>query len=89
MGTSLRQAECVLPPWVSRRASAEAWLGGVLTAWGVRAASTGRWLSAAQAALDGDAELVLFVQYDEVLLLFSIEIWASGQRVYGVDDWLG
>lgn len=89
METTQPSAERVLPPWENRRAEAEAWLGGLLTAWGVRSASTGRWLSAAQATLEGDAEIVMFVQYDTVLLLFTIEIWQNGRRVYGIDDWLG
>jgi hypothetical protein len=89
VGTSLRNAEHVLPPWASRSADAEAWLGGVLKTWGVRASSTGRWLSGAQDALQGEAELVLFAQYDEALLLFTVEIWRSGRRIYGIDDWLG
>lgn len=82
-------AERVLPPWEARRAEAEEWLGGVLKEWGVRSSSTGRWLSAAQATLEGSNELEIVVQYDAMLLLFTIEIWESGRRVYGIDDWLG
>lgn len=82
-------AERVLPAVPGRSAEAEQWLGGLLKAWGVRSSSTGRWLSPAQAELESDTELVMFVQYDSLMLLFTIEIWASGQRVYGIDDWLG
>ncbi len=82
-------AERVLPPWTDRQSQAEEWLGGLLKAWGVRSSSTGRWLSAAQAALESSSELVMFVQYDSVMLLFTIEIWEQGQRVYGIDDWVG
>ena len=79
----------VLQPWGDRRAEAEAWLGGLLTAWGIRSPATGRWLSAAEAKLEGSGEMVIFVQYDTMLLLFTIEIWEDGQRIYGIDDWLG
>ena len=82
-------AERVLPPFGNRHAEAEEWLGGLLKAWGVRSSSTGRWLSAAQAKLESDAELVIFVQYDALMLLFTVELWAGGERVYGIDDWLG
>ena len=82
-------AERVLPPWQHRAAEADEWLGGLLKAWGVRSSSTGRWLSPAQAALEGSAELVIFVQYDAMMLLFTVELWDSGQRVYGIDDWMG
>lgn len=82
-------AERTLPPVGDRRAEAEAWLGGLLKAWGVRSASTGRWLTAAEAALDASGELVIFAQYDSLMLLFTIEIWESGHRVYGIDDWVG
>lgn len=81
--------ERVLPPLEDRRAEAEEWLGGVLKAWGIRSSSTGRWLSAAQATLEGSTELIIFVQYDALLLLFTVEIWEAGRRVYGIDDWLG
>lgn len=84
-----RSAERVLPPWENRPALTEEWLGGLLKAWGVRSPSTGRWLSPAQAALESSAELVIFVQYDAMMLLFTVEIWEAGQRVYGIDDWLG
>ena len=89
MDSTQMSAERVLPAWVDRQAQAEEWLGGLLKAWGVRSTSTGRWLSAAQAALESRAELVMFVQYDSVMLLFTIEIWEQGQRVYGIDDWVG
>ena len=56
---------------------------------GVRSLSTGRWLFAAQATLQGSTEVIIFVQYDAMLLLFTIEIYESGQRVYAIDDWLG
>ena len=82
-------AERVLPPLGNRAAEAQEWLGGVLNAWGVRSAATGRWLSAAQAELESDTELVIFVQYDALMLLFTVELWADGERVYGIDDWLG
>ena len=82
-------AERVLPPWENRLAETEDWLGGLLKAWGVRSASTGRWLSPAQAALESSSELVIFVQYDAMMLLFTVEIWEDGQRVYGIDDWMG
>lgn len=82
-------AERVLPPVGGRLQQTEEWLGGLLTAWGIRSSSSGRWLSAAQAELASDTELVIFVQYDSLMLLFTIELWASGQRVYGIDDWLG
>lgn len=81
--------ERVLPPVVDRLARTEEWLGGVLKAWGVRSSSTGRWLSPAQAQLESETELVIFVQYDALVLLFTIELWADGRRVYGIDDWLG
>ena len=89
MPTTQLSAERVLPPWQQRLSETEAWLGGLLKAWGVRSASTGRWLSAAQAALESDAELVIFVQYDAVMHLFTVELWEEGRRVYGIDDWLG
>jgi hypothetical protein len=82
-------AERTLPPVPGRRAETEAWLGGLLKAWGVRSASTGRWLTAAEAAFDTSGELVIFAQYDSLMLLFTIEIWDNGQRVYGIDDWVG
>ena len=82
-------AERVLPPFRNRRAETEEWLGGVLKAWGVRSSDSGRWLSAAQGDLKSDAELVIFVQYDALMLLFTVELWADGERVYGIDDWLG
>lgn len=81
--------ERVLPPRPNRRADAEAWLGELLEDWGVRSSSTGRWLSAAQLDLEGTSELVIFVQYDPILLLFTVEIWQGTRRIHGIDDWLG
>lgn len=89
MPSTQLSAERVLPAWQQRLPETEEWLGGLLKAWGVRSSSTGRWLSAAQAALESDAELVIFVQYDSVMHLFTVELWESGRRVYGIDDWLG
>ena len=89
MEPTQKNVERVLVPAPNRRAATEEWLGGVLKAWGVRSSSTGRWLSAAQEKLESDAELVIFVQYDALMLLFTIEIWDEGERVYGIDDWLG
>lgn len=89
METTQLSAERVLPPGPGRRAEAEEWLGSVLKAWAVRSSSTGRWLSAAQASLESKSELVMFVQYDALLLLFTIELWRDGDLVYGIDDWLG
>ena len=72
-----------------RRADAEQWLGELLQEWQLQSASTGRWLAAAQDTLDSPGELVLSVQYDPDLLLFTLEIRRAGRAVYGIDDWLG
>ncbi|GAC1611342.1 MAG: hypothetical protein NVS3B26_23570 [Mycobacteriales bacterium] len=82
-------AERLLPHGRHRRERAEQWLGEILKVWQVRSASTGRWLNAAQEALDGAGDLVLFAQYDPALLLFSLELRRGGRAIYGIDDWLG
>lgn len=79
----------MLPPVEDRLGQTEEWLGGLLKAWGVRSSVTGRWLSAAQAEMENETELVIFVQYDSLMLLFTVELWESGHRVFGIDDWLG
>lgn len=89
MQSTQLQAERTIPAGPGRRAAAEEWLGGVLKQWDVRSASTARWLAPAQETLDSPEELVLLAQYDPGMLLFTIEIWRSGRRVYGIDDWLG
>jgi hypothetical protein len=82
-------AEQAFPSGPTRRADAEQWVGERLREWDVRAASTGRWLAAAQETLEDRRELVVYAEWDRALLLFSLEIRQRGRLVYGIDDWLG
>lgn len=88
MQSSLQSAERAFAARRQRPEDAETWLGELLDEWSVRG-SVGRWLAAARPVMETQNELVLFAQYDPVLLLFSVEIWQAGKRVYGIDDWLG
>lgn len=89
MDRTQRSAERLFPPTERRGEDAEAWLDELLQEWGVRSAPTRRWLLPARPALQQPDNLVLFAQYDSLLLLFTLEMWRAGQRVYGIDDWLG
>jgi hypothetical protein len=84
-----RSAERTLPADARRTVDAETWLQEQLRTWGVPVGSAGRWLSSARSVLERRGELVIFAQYDPVLLLFTVELWSGGKRVYGIDDWLG
>jgi hypothetical protein len=48
-----------------------------------------RYAAAAAAAVDGEVPLELFVQLDRVSQLLTLELWASGQFLFGLDDWVG
>lgn len=61
----------------------------MLTEWAVRSAMADRWLASAERALEEPGDLVLFVQYDAALSLFTLEIWREGDRIFGIDDWVG
>ena len=57
--------------------------------WRIAEAPSQRWLLGARHLLEGDEELELFAQYDDVLQIVSIELWVAGVRVFGIDDWVG
>ena len=87
--TTQRSAERVFSGGSGRAAAADAWLRQLFDSWDIRTASTARLLAGAHDRLTGQDDLVVLVQYDTSLRLFSLEVWESGRTVYGIDDWLG
>jgi hypothetical protein len=36
-----------------------------------------------------DGECTLTLDYDEDAQLLAVDLWQDGQRLFGVDDWVG
>jgi hypothetical protein len=76
-------------PTRERRGHAETWLELVLAQWCLQPGLAGRWLASAERHLNVNADVTLFVEYDQRLSLFTLEVQREGRRVYGIDDFLG
>jgi hypothetical protein len=79
----------VLPAQLGREAAAGAALEEIAEQWGLPRFRSRRWLLAATAALTGPQPLEMFVQVDCFTNLLTLELWAYGTVVFGIDDWLG
>ncbi len=82
-------AQRSLPAASRRRSDAERWLEALLPQWSIQPGLAGRWLASADTHLRSDADMVLRVEYDPAVQVFTLELWRGDQRVYGIDDWLG
>ncbi len=65
------------------------WLGATCADWGLPPTSGARWVSALSRPLPHEGALELYLEYDPVTELATVELWQEGQVCYGIDDWLG
>ena len=72
-----------------RAAQADEWLRTVLGEWELPPGLGRRWLAAAGEHLHGDAADEVFLQWDTVMGLVTVELWCEGRVVYGIDDFIG
>lgn len=89
MSTTQLGAQATFEPMTRRRAHAEMWLEGVLADWSVQPGLAGRWLASAERHMNAADPLTLRAEYDQQLSLFTFEVWRDGERVFGIDDWIG
>ena len=82
-------AQRSLPAAPRRRSDAERWLEALLPQWSLQPGLAGRWLASADTHLRSEADMVLAVEYDAEMQVFTLELWRGNRRVYGIDDWLG
>jgi hypothetical protein len=54
--------------------------------WGLRSSLGRAWVPFAQRA---DGECTLTLEYDDDAHLLAVELWQDGQRLFGLDDWVG
>jgi hypothetical protein len=88
-GASRLSTIVVLPAQLGREAAARAALEEIAEQWALPRFRSRRWLLAADDALGGPQPLEMFVQVDCFTNLLTLELWAYGKVVFGIDDWLG
>ncbi|MDP3712767.1 MAG: hypothetical protein Q8R60_09825 [Mycobacteriales bacterium] len=91
--SDLRQASRVarsyqISPGPLRTVQAQAMLDDLAQEWSLPTFRARRWLAAAD-VLTGPSPLEMYVQIDYITNLFTLELWAYGRVVFGIDDWLG
>lgn len=79
----------LLPAAADREAAARRAVAQLVQQWRLPSFRSQRWLSAAVEVLAGPGALELFLQYDPVSMVVTLELWAHGRTVFGIDDWLG
>ena len=79
----------LLRPGADRPALAQAALDELVEPWGLPQHRARRWLSAAGLVLNGPTAVEMYMQLDGSTNLFTLELWAYGRVVFGIDDWLG
>ncbi|MFN2539690.1 MAG: hypothetical protein ABR549_16270 [Mycobacteriales bacterium] len=57
--------------------------------WGLPDVRARRYLGSARALLEGPDDLTLYVQYDEITQLLTVELWSGASVMFGIDDWNG
>lgn len=88
-GTGRLARSILLRPGSERWAEAQAALDELVEQWGLPQHRSRRWLVAAGQVLGGPTPLEMYVQVDGTTDLLTLELWAYGQVVFGIDDWLG
>jgi hypothetical protein len=66
--------------------AAQRWAQATLGEWGLRSSLGRARVPFAQRA---DGECTLTLEYDEDAHLLAVELWQDGQRLFGLDDWVG
>ena len=66
--------------------SASPWLEEQLTTWGLRPGLARLWLASAEGRLPLRETTRVHLEYDSDLGLVTCEVWADGQRLFGIDD---
>lgn len=79
----------LLPAGADREAAAQRAVAQFVQQWRLPSFRSQRWLSAAVEVLAGPGALELFLQYDPVSTVVTLELWAHGKTVFGIDDWVG
>lgn len=65
---------------------ASPWLEDQLSSWGLRPGLAGLWLSSAEGRFPLQDSTSIHLEYDAELGLVTCEVWAHGQRLFGIDD---
>lgn len=79
----------VLAPGAGRDARAQLVLENLAQEWGLPRRRAHRWLAAAGLLLEGPTPLEMYVQLDRATKTLTLELWAEGRVLFGIDDWLG
>lgn len=65
------------------------WLSATLTEWHLPAGLGRRWLAGAGEHLGPSGADELYLQFDAVMGLVTVELWQEGRVLFGIDDWVG
>ncbi|MDP9100823.1 MAG: hypothetical protein M3N21_01555 [Actinomycetota bacterium] len=88
MTTGRLSATCSLLPGTGLDTVAE-WLVRSAAAWDLPAVHPRRWVVALEREIPRTDEVELYLEYDPVTQLATVELWHTGKVVFGIDDWLG
>ena len=84
MGGSVVQAQREVSP--ASLAAAQEWAAETFASWGVRSPLMRAWVPALEQV---GADCTLTFELDRRAGLLAVDLWQSGRRVWGLDDFLG
>ena len=77
----------VLSPLAPDRA--EQWAVDRLSEWGLPTHLAKLWMDSAAPRLTPLVEGEIVLEYEADLGIVTCELWSDGQRLFGLDDWIG
>jgi hypothetical protein len=77
----------VLNPLVPDRA--EQWATERLAEWGLPTYMAKLWMDSAAPRLTPLVEGEIVLEYEADLGIVTCELWSGGERLFGLDDWVG
>lgn len=69
--------------------TAEQWTVARLAEWGLPTHMARLWIDSAAPSFRPVAEGEIVLEYEAELGIVTCEMWCAGQRVFGLDDWVG